>query len=84
LLGPKQRRLIVGDIIDQADVIINQDRDRRILAAQAELNRVGEQYCIDCDEEIPSERRMKMPSAIRCVGCQEEFEGTGRKVQYGV
>lgn len=30
--------------------------------------------CVDCGEDIPVERLRLIPGAIRCVGCQEEFE----------
>ncbi len=30
--------------------------------------------CIDCDEEIPVDRRRAMPGCSRCITCQEEFE----------
>lgn len=30
--------------------------------------------CIDCDEEIPIERRKAQPGCRRCVKCQNVFE----------
>jgi DnaK suppressor protein len=38
--------------------------------------------CIDCGEPIPFERLETMPTALRCVDCQEKFEqeaNRGRK-----
>ena len=30
--------------------------------------------CIDCDDEIPGERRAAEPDAVRCLACQEKRE----------
>lgn len=30
--------------------------------------------CIDCGEDIPEERKLKIPSAERCVFCQSLYE----------
>ena len=34
----------------------------------------GTLNCEYCDAEIPERRRSAMPSAVRCVGCQEMTE----------
>jgi phage/conjugal plasmid C-4 type zinc finger TraR family protein len=44
-------------------------------AAQAGPGRLT---CEDCDTEIPERRRQQMPSATRCVKCQEIVEGRRR------
>lgn len=31
-------------------------------------------HCIDCDEEIPQQRRDSLPGVQRCVECQEISE----------
>jgi phage/conjugal plasmid C-4 type zinc finger TraR family protein len=38
------------------------------------LARAGAADCVDCDDPIPEDRRKALPSAKRCVGCQEDFE----------
>lgn len=30
--------------------------------------------CINCEEEIPEDRRQAVPGCLRCVRCQEEYE----------
>nr|WP_284694589.1 TraR/DksA C4-type zinc finger protein [Geomonas sp. Red32] len=30
--------------------------------------------CINCEEEIPEDRRKAVPGCLRCVTCQEEYE----------
>lgn len=46
---------------------------RNRLAAQrrrAALDVPGNALCADCAEPIPEARRIALPSAIRCIGCQ--------------
>jgi len=45
---------------------------------RAALDAPGNTHCADCQEEIPAERRRALPSAHRCVGCQEFAERIGR------
>lgn len=35
---------------------------------------LGAERCQDCASEIPMARRKAIPTAIRCVSCQEEYE----------
>jgi len=30
--------------------------------------------CLDCEEEIPEDRRKAVPGCRRCISCQEEHE----------
>ncbi|MBI1407313.1 MAG: TraR/DksA family transcriptional regulator [Caulobacter sp.] len=34
--------------------------------------------CLGCGDEIDSERRAAIPSALRCLTCQEAFERSRR------
>ncbi len=43
-------------------------------ARAAALDTRGNERCADCEEPIPAERRRALPSALRCVGCQELVE----------
>lgn len=61
--------------MDEADAA--QEREASYLADRlaaqrraAALELPGNSLCADCHEEIPPERRIAMPSAIRCVACQ--------------
>lgn len=49
-----------------------------VSAARAALAGPGDEICADCGGEIPRERRIAMPSAIRCVECQAFAERVGR------
>jgi phage/conjugal plasmid C-4 type zinc finger TraR family protein len=58
---------------------IQELEDSKLAASIAAISRfvataVDDPECVDCGEEIPLERRTKMPSARRCVDCQGTFE----------
>lgn len=36
----------------------------------------SEQYCIDCDEEIPEKRRIVLKGVKRCVKCQSKVDNS--------
>lgn len=37
-------------------------------------------YCCECGEEIPAERRKALPGIRYCVFCAEHFEKTGIRI----
>lgn len=49
-----------------------------VSAARAALAGPGDEICADCGGEIPLQRRVAMPSAIRCVECQAFAERIGK------
>nr|WP_314074610.1 TraR/DksA C4-type zinc finger protein [uncultured Roseococcus sp.] len=61
---------------DAMDAIVELLEERRALdiAAARTPRRLGSLTCEDCDALIPEARRAAMPSAIRCVPCQEAME----------
>lgn len=56
------------------DLRAEQERNSGINSVRRELNTQGESHCIDCDEEISAQRRAALPSAKRCVDCQQRSE----------
>ncbi|MBU1361545.1 MAG: TraR/DksA family transcriptional regulator [Gammaproteobacteria bacterium] len=49
----------------------------RLQDIESALQRIAEgRYgvCIDCDADIPRDRLLAQPTAIRCAGCQSEHE----------
>lgn len=38
------------------------------------FDKESEEFCIDCDDEIPEKRREMIPGVQRCIGCQELHE----------
>ena len=59
---------------DLADLRAEQERDAGIAAASAALMCSGSDVCVRCGEEIEPERLEAMPSARRCVDCQNIIE----------
>jgi DnaK suppressor protein len=61
-----------------------QERDieelRAIDAAKARIDDGSYGVCVDCGEDIALARLKAQPAALRCVPCQERYEGTHRAV----
>ncbi len=71
---------------DEIDVAQERDqcfRERAIASARAGVAGEGSEDCEDCGAPIDTARRRAMPSATRCVGCQESAERRRRR-QRGV
>ncbi len=62
------------DTVDQAKIVEEKWRNKRIAAARTALQKHGAVNCIDCGEVIPEARRRAYPAAERCVACQQEVE----------
>jgi phage/conjugal plasmid C-4 type zinc finger TraR family protein len=69
--------------MDEADISeITQENllRQKILKIKNELNQknklvdLNEVFCEDCDIQIPPKRIEALPSATRCVSCQQEYE----------
>jgi len=65
----------VADIVDAASERIELQRALSIGGIRRGVSRMGLQLCCDCGIEIPAERLKALPSARRCICCQEEHEG---------
>ncbi|MCM0751935.1 molecular chaperone DnaK [Brucella pseudogrignonensis] len=57
-----------------ADLRAEQEREAGISAAQNALQQNGFTVCISCGDDIDIERREALPSARRCLDCQERLE----------
>lgn len=64
----------MSDEADQAQRIDERYRAAAIAHVRARTQRDGFDECEDCGELIEPARRKAMPSATRCVDCQEDFE----------
>lgn len=64
----------MADEADHASAITEAERDRLVGAARGVTTGLGEDFCVSCGVEIPTERRKAVPHAKRCVDCQESFE----------
>jgi DnaK suppressor protein len=55
---------------------IRQEELRKMDAAERKLNDGTYGICEECGKEINEERLAALPFAVRCVKCEERFEGT--------
>lgn len=72
----------MADDDDQAvvvsEAIVAQQTEAAIAEIRATLRGEGAEDCIECWEEIEAARRAAMPSAVRCVRCQDQYERRGK------
>ncbi|RZL92743.1 MAG: TraR/DksA family transcriptional regulator [Variovorax sp.] len=61
-----------------AEIEIDRAKLRDIEQAQQRMNEGRYGVCLDCGEDIPRERLMALPTAIRCAACQIAAEGRAR------
>lgn len=66
----------MADAADRAGELI-EERMAQALAGRGGPVVPSEQFCLDCDDEIP-ERRRALGGITRCVDCQGIFEARGR------
>ena len=59
---------------EQAEQHEQAQRDDGVLNARIALSGVGCDECEDCDCPIPIARKQAIPSATRCIDCQEQHE----------
>lgn len=62
-----------------ADLRAEQEREAGIQAARKALATQGSRVCVGCGEEIEAERRAALPSAKRCLQCQQRLERFRRR-----
>lgn len=70
------------DIIDRANEQAQRTLDAALAAARLKQQSViasDVTDCIECDKPIGEQRKQYMPSATRCIPCQNEFEAWERK-----
>lgn len=59
------------DEIDQANELVNHITELGIRSVLDKLSTSeSEEYCLDCDEEIPELRRTAVKGVTRCIECQ--------------
>lgn len=62
---------MMSDIADRADIEIEREKQRELNRIAQSLEESGIIDCIDCGDEIPEARRKVMPSAKRCMDCED-------------
>lgn len=73
----------MADEVDFADQIIEDNVNRAVgnIKSKVHTVRESEEFCIDCDEPIPEQRRIAVKGCERCADCQNKFE-IKEKVNY--
>lgn len=63
------------------EAALNLAEDARVIHQEniANENTNDSIYCIDCDEEIPSNRRLAIPNVDRCIECQSIHENSDKQ-----
>lgn len=72
----------MDDLIDKANEQAQRHRDAAIAAArlkQQALIANDATDCEDCEKPIGEKRKQYMPSATRCIPCQNEHEAWERR-----
>jgi RNA polymerase-binding transcription factor DksA len=67
-----------NDIADLAAEAVAHHTDAALYQAQQALAQAGCADCTDCGEAIAQQRRLAVPSAQRCIGCQGMHEMRAR------
>jgi len=65
-------------LFDLAEIRAEEEREAQIKRATASLKLEGNIECDDCGGEIAETRRRALPSARRCIHCQERFETSSK------
>lgn len=65
-----------SDMLDQARELSESERERGVMEVLSAISGEGCDDCQDCGDQIPQARRDAAPWAVRCVGCQSDFEHT--------
>lgn len=65
---------MTAEIIDQASELEELLRNNAIQAHRINHNAVSATHCIDCGDDIPELRRVKVPGCQRYASCQGDFE----------
>lgn len=65
---------VTDRMIEAAEAVVQRETDDEIARIRSELAETGEDFCIDCDEPIGAARKSALPSAERCIDCQQHFE----------
>lgn len=75
----------VADLLADTSIAIIDRQIGELREVESALRRIssgGFGLCVDCGEPIEERRLQAMPSASRCIRCQERAENTGRGIAY--
>lgn len=64
----------MADIIDTAAEIEELQRNAALSAHRIDRNAVSAEFCKECGDELPEDRRKAYPGCTMCVECLSELE----------
>lgn len=64
----------MADFADDASAVEELQRNAALSAHRINRDAVSATHCIDCGEDIPDLRRVKVPGCQRCASCQQDSE----------
>lgn len=65
--------------LERAEEFERQQRELRITRIRGDLAPSGSEFCRTCGDPIEVARRIALPSATRCVCCQQATERNSRR-----
>lgn len=64
----------MADFADDASAVEELQRNAALSAHRINRDSVSATHCVDCGEDIPELRRVKVPGCQRCASCQQDSE----------
>lgn len=62
------------DTLDAASELTQQRIEMAVAAHRLNHSAVSATHCVECDEELPEDRRKAYPGCTMCVECQSNME----------
>lgn len=64
----------MADFADDASAVEELQRNAALSAHRINRDAVSATHCVECGEDIPELRRVKVPGCQRCASCQQDEE----------
>ncbi|WP_220704023.1 TraR/DksA family transcriptional regulator [Citrobacter braakii] len=64
----------MADFADDASAVEELQRNAALSAHRINRDAVSAMHCVECGEDIPELRRVKVPGCQRCASCQQDSE----------
>ncbi|URM24004.1 TraR/DksA family transcriptional regulator [Leclercia adecarboxylata] len=64
----------MADFADDASAVEELQREAALSAHRINRDAVSATHCVECGDDIPELRRVKVPGCQRCASCQQDSE----------
>ncbi|MDX7389756.1 TraR/DksA family transcriptional regulator [Citrobacter freundii] len=64
----------MANFADDASAVEELQRNAALSAHRINRDAVSATHCVECGEDIPELRRVKVPGCQRCASCQQDSE----------